>query len=240
SETWAGENMYCPACLNNSLDKTKTNKAVLDFTCPNCNEGYQLKSKKSPFGKKVSNSAYQPKIDAIHSGTIPNFTFLQYDSDEWLVKELFIVPSHFMTESIVEKRKPLPQGAKRSGWVGSNILLGNLARDAKIPIVDDGEPLPKETVKKRWKQFEFMQNQTAESRGWLSDILMCVRRINQENFTLKQIYEFEDKLSKLHPKNKHIRAKIRQQLQVLRDKNIIEFIGDGWYQVKSQKKLREG
>ncbi|HHD16183.1 MAG TPA: restriction endonuclease, partial [Euryarchaeota archaeon] len=35
-----------------------------------------------------------------------------------------------------------------------------------------------------------------------------------------------------HPNNRHIKAKIRQQLQILRDENIIEFIGNGLYRLK--------
>ena len=32
-----------------------------------------------------------------------------------------------------------------------------------------------------------------------------------------------------HPQNNNIRPKIRQQLQVLRDKGVIEFLGRGLY-----------
>ncbi|KXB01669.1 hypothetical protein AKJ44_02250 [candidate division MSBL1 archaeon SCGC-AAA261F17] len=239
TETWADENLYCPACLHGSLDKARTGKPVLDFMCPECSERYQLKSKKHSFGNKVSNSAYQPKIKAILDGTIPNFAFLQYDPSDWVVRELFVVPSHFMTESIIEKRKPLPPSARRAGWVGSNILLGNLARDAKIHIVRNGGALPRKIVKRWWDQFSFMRKQPVESRGWLSDVLMCVRRIDQDAFTLSQVYEFEEELSELHPKNKHIQEKIRQQLQVLRDKGVINFLGDGWYQVKDLEALNK-
>ena len=43
--------------------------------------------------------------------------------------------------------------------------------------------------------------------------------------------EFEDHLARLHPMNKHIRPKIRQQLQVLRDHGIVEFLGKGLYRI---------
>ena len=48
-------------------------------------------------------------------------------------------------------------------------------------------------------------------------------------FTLGQIYEFEDTLAKRHPHNNNIKPKIRQQLQLLRDKGFIEFLGDAHY-----------
>lgn len=232
TEVWATENMYCPACLSESLKHTKTGKPVVDYECDECGEKYQLKGKKTPFGNKVSNSAYQPKITAINNGTIPNFSFLRYDPEDWIVRELFVVPKHFITESIIEKRKPLSDDAERAGWVGSNILLVNLATDAKISLVDGGKIVPKDKVKKSWERYSFMEEKSVQSRGWLSDVLMCIRRINQEAFTLDQVYSFEEELRELHPKNKHIKAKIRQQLQLLRDKGVIDFLGDGWYLVR--------
>ena len=40
---------------------------------------------------------------------------------------------------------------------------------------------------------------------------------------------FENNLQLMHPNNHNIQAKIRQQLQRLRDANFIEFLGDGNY-----------
>ena len=60
------------------------------------------------------------------------------------------------------------------------------------------------------------------------DILNCVNMMDEE-FTLNQMYQFVPALALKHPENQHIRDKIRQQLQVLRDKGIIEFHGRGHY-----------
>jgi type II restriction enzyme len=46
------------------------------------------------------------------------------------------------------------------------------------------------------------------------DILNCVNRIEAREFTLSEVYAFEDALSIAHPANNNVRAKIRQQLQV--------------------------
>ena len=43
------------------------------------------------------------------------------------------------------------------------------------------------------------------------------------------MYEFETQLSIQFPENNHIKDKIRQQLQILRDQNMIEFVGRGIY-----------
>jgi type II restriction enzyme dpnI len=43
------------------------------------------------------------------------------------------------------------------------------------------------------------------------------------------MYEFETELAAQFPENKHIKDKIRQQLQILRDQGKIEFLGNGHY-----------
>lgn len=232
TETWAEENLYCPSCLSDNLDPAPTGKRVIDFTCPDCDEAYQLKSQSHPFGFRVANSAYEPKIEKIRMGTNPNYFFLHYDPKVYRIWDLFLVPKHFMIPSIIEERKPLRESARRRGWVGSNILLRNLPLDARIPIVKKGYEVPKDVVRNAWHRFLFLREQTIYSRGWLADVLTCVRKVGQETFTLADMYEFEDQLAELHPRNKHIRPKIRQQLQVLRDKGIIEFLNRGNYRIR--------
>lgn len=67
-----------------------------------------------------------------------------------------------------------------------------------------------------------------EPWGWLVDTLHLVERL-EETFTLKQMYDFCDELKIKHPNNNHIKDKIRQQLQYLRDKGFVEFKGNGVY-----------
>jgi type II restriction enzyme len=232
TETWVQENLYCPACPSDNLHPTPKGERVIDFTCPNCDEPYQLKSQSHPFGDRVMNSAYEPKIEAIRAGTIPNFLFLQYDLRALMVSNLFVVPKHFISQSIIERRRPLSERARRRGWIGSNILLGNLPADARIPIVEDGREVPRDSVRDMWNRFLFLREQSIHSRGWLADVLACVRQLNRETFTLADVYTFESRLADLHPKNKHIRPKIRQQLQVLRDYGIVEFLGKGIYRIR--------
>ena len=60
-------------------------------------------------------------------------------------------------------------------------------------------------------------------KGWLFDVMNCIEKIGKTGFTIDEIYSFEASLQKKHKNNKHIKAKIRQQLQILRDKNFLEF-----------------
>jgi len=231
TEAWFAENGYCPACPSEELTQMPNNEKVVDFICPDCAAKYQLKAKGQHIGKSVANGAYQPKIDMIRAGTAPNWFFMEYDKKDWLVENVMLVPAHFVTPDIVQKRNPLKPTARRAGWVGSNVLIGKLPLDARIYIVRDSEEVPHSHVRKGWKRFEFLKTQKLSAKGWLNDILVCVRHLDKE-FTLGEMYEFEDRLAVLHPHNKHIRPKIRQQLQVLRDNGILEFLKPGTYLLK--------
>jgi len=62
--------------------------------------------------------------------------------------------------------------------------------------------------------------------------MLCVEKIGHKEFSLDEMYAFENDLSKKHPDNRHIKDKIRQQLQVLRDKGYLEFTSRGNYRLK--------
>ena len=231
TEAWFDENMYCPACPSNDLEPLPDNTKVLDFLCPKCGEKFQLKSKSTKFGNVVSNSAYNVKIQKIRAGLAPNYAFLKYDIKDYMVESLMIIPKHFMTTEAIQKRNPLRPTAERHGWVGSNILLKRLPPDARLYLVLDGLEIPKRTVRKNWKQFEFLKNKRLETKGWLNDVLTCVRELDKKEFSLKEMYGFVPKLQELYPDNRHVEDKIRQQLQVLRDNGILEFVSRGEYRV---------
>jgi len=46
-------------------------------------------------------------------------------------------------------------------------------------------------------------------------------RCPTNDFTTADVYSFERELEALHPDNRHVRDKIRQQLQVLRDTGLL-------------------
>ncbi len=63
------------------------------------------------------------------------------------------------------------------------------------------------------------------------DIMRCIHVIDKTRFTLQELYDFEKALQRKHPKNRHIRDKIRQQLQFLAERGHITFLGDGEYRL---------
>jgi type II restriction enzyme len=63
--------------------------------------------------------------------------------------------------------------------------------------------------------------------GWTDDILEVLRVIGLskgDQFTLADVYLSENLLKRLHPNNNNITAKIRQQLQILQDFGVIQFV----------------
>lgn len=65
--------------------------------------------------------------------------------------------------------------------------------------------------------------------GWRLDTFNVVSKIPAKIFKLEQVYTYKQHLQELHPENRNVEAKIRQQLQELRDLGLIEFFDRGVY-----------
>lgn len=228
SEKWVTENMYCPYCGNLRLSKISNNRPVADFICKRCNEIFELKSKHGKIGKKIADGAYSTMIDRITDMTNPELLVLQY-SAQYVVTDLMLIPKFFFVPDIIEKRNPLSPVAKRSGWTGCNIIYNKIPEQGKIFIVSNGETADKNEIVDSYNRTKRLQVSNIESRGWLMDILNCVNKIKNDDFCLSDIYEFADLLQYKYPRNNNVKAKIRQQLQILRNMGFIDFLGNGHY-----------
>lgn len=228
SENWVQKNIYCPICGNSNLSKVKNNAPIYDFKCEACGETFELKSKCGNLGKKISDGAYNTMIERITSLTNPNLLVMQYSKDFQVVNLLFI-PKFFFTPNIIEKRKPLSSTAKRAGWVGCNIEYCDIPEQGRISIISDRHIRNSNDVIFTYNCIKGVKTDNLCTRGWLLDILNCINKIPENEFTIKRMYSFETELKSKHPENNHIKEKIRQQLQVLRDKGIIDFKGNGLY-----------
>ena len=237
TEHWAADNLFCLACSSDELTALPNNARVEDYHCPNCSAKYQLKSKSGPFGRRVQNSAYEPKMRAIEEGKAPHYAFLQYSRETWRVTDLFVIPSHFFSPAIVEKRAPLGGNAQRSGWVGSNILLQALAPEARLQVVVDSAIRSPAEARVAWQRFAFLATDQRARGGWGADVLTSVLTLQRElgaaEFTLQGFYRrFEAELQQRYPNNRNVQAKIRQQLQVLRDGGVLDFVEQGRYRIR--------
>jgi predicted RNA-binding Zn-ribbon protein involved in translation (DUF1610 family) len=113
--------------------------------------------------------------------------------------------------------------------------------------------VPPNKVRAQFKKIKLLKEIPVEKRGWTLDVLNIARRIVecggktplshdttcrveprrgrvralQNEFTNEDVYAFSRELEKLHPGNRHVKDKIRQQLQVLRDMGFLHHIGHG-------------
>lgn len=229
TENWVNKNMFCPYCGSQHISHFENNRPVADFFCPSCREEYELKSKSASINNKVNDGAYNTMIERITSINNPNFFFMHYNKNNLQVENFVMIPKYFFLPEVIEKRKPLAETARRAGWIGCYILLNRIPNEGRIYIVQNEKEVPIEQIINKVHKTEFLRGSKLDVRGWTLDVLNCVNKIEDATFTLEQMYRFEKELSIKHPDNHHVKDKIRQQLQMLRDNEIIEFIGRGHY-----------
>jgi type II restriction enzyme len=232
TESWGAASLYCPACDSRRINALPSGTHAADFTCPSCDSRFQLKSKSSAFGNRVIDGAYAAMHRAIISDETPNLFLLHYQLPQLTVENVLLIPHFAFTLSFLEKRKPLSANARRAGWVGCNFLLDRIPPDARIPIIQDGEPVSSARVRKAYEKLRPLEKLNVQKRGWTLDVLQVVKGLDKREFTLKEVYDQEEALAKLHPNNAHVRDKIRQQLQVLRDLNLLQFLTPGSYRLR--------
>ena len=229
TEAWAEENLYCAACTSPRLTRAAPNTEAIDFTCPKCESPFQLKGQARPIGRRIPDAAYAAIYRAVTERRTPNLLAMHYDPFEWSVRSLFLFPRFVISLSMIEKRKPLSATARRHGWVGCDFALDRLPADAKIPLVLDGSPLPARVVREQYRRLRPLEKLGHEGRGWTMDVLNVVRSLGKVEFSLDEVYAFADDLGRLHPRNRHVDDKIRQQLQRLRDLGLLQFVRPGQY-----------
>lgn len=142
---------------------------------------------------------------------------------------MIFIPNFFFTPAIIIKRPPLKESARRAGWVGCNIAIGAVPMDAKIRIISDGKLTSIQQVVDSYNRLLALRTDKLQNRGWLMDTMACIDLIHSESFSLEDIYKYENMLKTKHPTNNHIKEKLRQQLQILRDNGFIEFTSRGKY-----------
>jgi type II restriction enzyme len=231
TESWGAANFFCPACESPKLNVAPRNTVAVDYFCPSCESPFQLKSQSKPLGTRIVDAAYSEMKRAIIEDRTPNLFVLHYDLDTWAVRTVLLVPHFAFALSAVERRKPLAPTARRAGWVGCNILLDKIPVHARISIVNEGTPQTSQQVRASYNRLRPLEKLQVEKRGWTLNVLQVVQSLGKLEFTLADVYAHADALAKLHPNNRHVRDKIRQQLQVLRDLGLLDFLTPGSYKL---------
>ena len=203
--------------------------AAVDYVCPSCDSPFQLKSQSKPFGSKIVDAAFSEMKRAILEDRTPNLYVMHYDLATWAVQSVILVPRFAFTMSAIECRKPLAATARRAGWVGCNIVLDKIPIHARIPVVQEGKAESQQSVREAYQRLRPLEKLQVEKRGWTLDVLQVVQSLNKREFSLQDVYAHKEALGRLHPANRHVRDKIRQQLQMLRDLGLLEFLGGGSY-----------
>lgn len=240
TEKWASDNLYCPKCGSN-LNQYPNNKPVYDFYCDHSNEkfivvpreNFQLKSThnfpKRAFSNKIQGGEYNTAMRILKHGIFPSLILLHYERRVMAVEDVLLVHRLSITSSCIRPRKPLSITARRAGWQGSIITLDMIPKLGRIMMIDDSNIIAKSIVQNKWDKVSRLLKGDITQRGWTADIINIIDRL-QLRFSLDDVYEYKNELASLHPQNRHVKDKIRQQLQILRDRKFIRFIGSGEYE----------
>lgn len=226
TESWVESNLRSP-CHTDSLKPFKASTRLKDFRCGTCGAEYQLKSQQTRFGKRLTGAEYKTSFAAAKQGRFPSLLLLQRDAS-WNVINLTAVHRANITPEMIEPRKPLSETARRAGWQGCHINLERIPVAGQIAMIVDRRPNDPQAIVKAWSRIGRISSVPTRGRTWTLDVLRFVELL-PENFALSDAYTFERELASLHPENRIVRPKIRQQLQVLRDQNLIEFVSPGQY-----------
>ena len=182
TESWVGEEIYCPSCGAN-INRYEHNRPAADFYCPECKEDYELKSKKSSIGNKIVDGAYKTLVERLLSNYNPNLFLLAYDLYNHEVIDFLAIPKYFFVPEIIEKRKPLSQNARRAGWVGCNIILHNIPQSGKIFYIQNKNILSKKVILESWQRTLFLKKETeVAERSWIIDIMNCIDKFGKREF----------------------------------------------------------
>ncbi len=238
TEGWIAENGYCLACESDRLVQTAANTQARDFECENCCHPYELKSSIRVFGDKVVDGAYASMMRRIESDCVSSFLLMRYTGSR-AVLGLTAIHRSLITPEVIQKRKPLSKAARRAGWIGCNLLLHNIPPEGRVQVIQDGIPVPKSVTRLVFRATENLSSRSLSARSWARTVLNCVHRIGRSRFSLAEIYAFEPELTLLYPSNQNLKAKIRQQLQVLRDAGLLLFEGRGMYRIRFAKTSKE-
>lgn len=154
-----------------------------------------------------------------NGGLLNNFEYGFYTNEKALVNQ---VKNDF--ESISSSDKTGLIETKHLNEVKK--ILSNLAKTENIKF-------PKFKIANQEESNDIIQFSgniiTDSLKGWKLDVFNCIDSIESQVFDLSEIYKFEDKLKQKHSTNNNVTAKIRQQLQNLRDIGLLEFLGSGVY-----------
>jgi HKD family nuclease len=104
--------------------------------------------------------------------------------------------------------------------------ISDIEREGRRSL-DKSQKKLKKAFKEKLKSLRHPEPSRSDLVGWL-DLVYKFLPVNE--FTNQQIYKYNDEFQKQYPQNKNIKAKIRQQLQLLNRMGLINHISYGRWQ----------
>jgi Dam-replacing HTH domain/PLD-like domain len=122
------------------------------------------------------------------------------------------IPQFWTVEDLEELRAPVE---RIRSWLPRIAILPDPATEAPVAI-----QLPRRQYNRLVESFS----------GWLQLTMEGLSRIRSETFTMDQVVAACSPLAaSRYPNNRHVREKLRQQMQRLRDLGLVAFAGRGRY-----------
>jgi type II restriction enzyme len=221
TEGWAEANLLCPRC-GSTLLACAANTRTKDFDCSNCQEHFQLKSCTKKLAGKFVGAEYRVTLESIQSGQHPSLILLRYSKDGKTVIDVDFIHRACISTQCLLPRKPLSANARRAGWQGCMIDLLRIPIAGRVAALSGGVFVPQAEIECAWAVADRLLSVPALTRGWSASLLRIVESLPSQ-FRLAEVYKFAEDLSSKYPNNRNVKAKIRQQLQVLRDLGFLEF-----------------
>lgn len=233
TEVWARHQLYCIECPAATIQAAPPNAPGRDLLCPGCGAAFEMKARGEPFGLRVLDSGYNAMLASLRADRRAHLLLLEYHRTDWTVRNLELVPGFALVPAMIVPRRPLSEQARRAGWVGCLIDLRPVPADARVALVRDGRPAPAADCRERFARIRGLGREPLRTRGWTLEVWRAVRELGRREFCLGEMYALAPRLSARYPANRHQREKIRQQMQVLRDLGVVEFLGRGRYRVRA-------
>jgi type II restriction enzyme len=98
-------------------------------------------------------------------------------------------------------------------------------------VAIDGAAVTPAKVRQQFERLRPLKELSVKERGWTLDVLRVVQSLGKKEFKTSDMYEYVRHFEKLHPDNRHVRDKTRQQLQVLRDRGFLRQVERGVWAV---------
>jgi phosphatidylserine/phosphatidylglycerophosphate/cardiolipin synthase-like enzyme len=104
-------------------------------------------------------------------------------------------------------------------------IIANIPKEKKIKLPEVADIFGK----KDEVYYGGIESVEKSLTGWKLEVFKRLNKIQSKTFSLNDIYKFKAELKSIYPDNTEIEAKIRQQLQFLRNLGLLEFFGKGDY-----------